>query len=506
MKQILFMDTTLRDGEQSPGVNLNEQEKLQIARQLERLGINVMEAGFAAASEGDFQSVKRIANTIQNATVMSLARAKESDIRRAYEAVKGAVSPRLHVFLATSDIHMKYKLCMSKEDVLDSIHRSVTLGKSLFPTVQFSAEDATRTAKAFLVEAVEVAIRAGANVINIPDTVGYTNPEEYYSLFKYLQESVPSYEKAIFSCHCHDDLGMAVANSLAAVEGGALQVEGTINGIGERAGNAALEEVAVALHIRKDLYKAESSMTLKEIKATSTLVSRLTGMVVPKNKAIVGANAFAHESGIHQDGVLKEVTTYEIIEPELVGESQNLFVLGKHSGRHAFTEKMKELGYEFTKEERDAVFEAFKKLADRKKEITEEDLRALMLGESAFAAQQYNITQLQVHFVSNSTQCATVVLKDEEGNVYEDAATGSGSIEAIYNAIQRILGLECELVDYRIQSITQGQDALAHVHVELKEGTHQVSGFGVAQDVLEASARAYVHAAGKLKSFIQLVK
>ncbi|MEI4830370.1 2-isopropylmalate synthase [Bacillus sp. FJAT-53711] len=506
MKQILFMDTTLRDGEQSPGVNLNEQEKLQIARQLERLGINVMEAGFASASEGDFRSVKRIAETIQNASVMSLARAKESDIRTAYEALKGGVSPRLHVFLATSDIHMKYKLRMSKDEVLDTIHRSVKLGKSLFPTVQFSAEDATRTTPSFLAEAAEVAIRAGADVINIPDTVGYTNPEEYYSLFRYLKEHVLSYEKAIFSCHCHDDLGMAVANSLAAIEGGALQVEGTINGIGERAGNAALEEVAVALHIRNDHYGASTSMQLKEIKATSTLVSRLTGMIVPKNKAIVGANAFAHESGIHQDGVLKEASTYEIISPSLVGEEQNKFVLGKHSGRHAFTEKMKELGYEFTEEERDLAFHAFKRLADRKKEITEEDLQALVLGETAFAKQQYDIKQLQVHFVSSSIQSATICLEDADGNVLEDAATGSGSIEAIYNAIQRILHLQCELADYRIQSITQGQDALAHVHVELKEDGHQVSGFGVAQDVLEASARAYVYAAGKLKALRSLTK
>lgn len=506
MKQILFMDTTLRDGEQSPGVNLNEQEKLQIAKQLERLGIHVMEAGFASASEGDFRSVKRIAETIRNASVMSLARAKESDIHTAYEALKGGVSPRLHVFLATSDIHMKYKLRMSKDEVLDIIYRSVKLGKSLFPAVQFSAEDATRTTSSFLAEAVEVAIRAGADVINIPDTVGYTNPEEYYSLFRYLQEHVLSYEKAIFSCHCHDDLGMAVANSLAAIEGGALQVEGTINGIGERAGNAALEEVAVALHIRNDHYGASSSIQLKEIKATSTLVSRLTGMVVPKNKAIVGANAFAHESGIHQDGVLKEASTYEIISPSLVGEERNQFVLGKHSGRHAFTEKMKELGYDFTEEERDLAFRAFKRLADRKKEITEEDLRALVLGETAFAKQQYDIKQLQVHFVSNSIQSATVCLEDTEGNELEDAATGAGSIEAIYNAIQRILHLQCELADYRIQSITQGQDALAHVHVELKEDGYQVSGFGVAQDVLEASARAYVYAAGKLKALRSLTK
>lgn len=506
MKDILFMDTTLRDGEQSPGVNLNEQEKLQIARQLEKIGMNVMEAGFASASEGDFRAVQRIAGEIQNVSVMSLARAKESDIYTAYEALKGAVLPRIHIFLATSDIHMKYKLRMSKEEVLDHIYQSVKLGKSLFPVVQFSAEDATRTTPSFLAEAAETAIRAGASVINIPDTVGYTNPEEYYSLFQYLREHVPSYDKAIFSCHCHDDLGMAVANSLAAIEGGARQVEGTINGIGERAGNAALEEVAVALHIREDYYGAKSSLTLKEIKATSTLVSRLTGMVVPKNKAIVGANAFAHESGIHQDGVLKEVTTYEIISPSLVGEIENKFVLGKHSGRHAFTEKMKELGYEFTEEERDIAFRAFKSLADRKKEITEEDLQALVLGETAFAKQQYNIKHLQVHFVSSSIQSATVCLEDVDGNEREDAATGAGSIEAIYNAIQRILHLQCELSDYRIQSITQGQDALAHVHVELKDGNQRVSGFGVAQDVLEASARAYVYAAGKLKALQSMTK
>jgi 2-isopropylmalate synthase len=499
MRQILFMDTTLRDGEQSAGVNLNSQEKLQIARQLERLGINIMEAGFAAASEGDFQSVHDIAKTIKNASVMSLARAKESDIRTAYEALKEAAAPRLHVFIATSDIHMKYKLRMAREEVLSTIRESVKLSKSLFPVVQFSAEDATRTDYAFLAQVIEEAIRCGADVVNIPDTVGYTNPQEYYQLFQYLKQNVPSYNKAIFSCHCHDDLGMAVANSLAAIESGIGQIEGTINGIGERAGNAALEEIAVALHIRKDHYQASSSIVLKEIKATSTLVSRLTGMAVPKNKAVVGANAFAHESGIHQDGVLKEASTYEIISPELVGEEQNKLVLGKHSGRHAFTDRMAELGYELAGEERDRAFRAFKQLADRKKEVTEDDLHALILGETSLLDQPYEVKHLQVHFISNGTQSATVVLEDQEGNILEDAATGAGSIEAIYNAIQRILKLECRLVDYRIQSITQGQDALAHVHVELEQDGRRVSGFGVAQDVLEASARAYVHASGKFK-------
>ncbi|WP_416825708.1 2-isopropylmalate synthase [Ectobacillus polymachus] len=498
MRRILFMDTTLRDGEQSAGVNLNSQEKLQIARQLEKLGINIMEAGFAAASDGDFQSVSDIANIVKTSSVMSLARAKESDIKTAYEALKHAAEPRLHVFIATSDIHMKYKLRMTREQVLDSVKESVTLAKSLFPVVQFSAEDATRTDYAFLAQTVEQAIRYGADVINIPDTVGYTHPQEYYALFQYLKQHVPSYEKAIFSCHCHDDLGMATANSLAAIESGIGQVEGTINGIGERAGNAALEEIAVALHIRKDHYHAFSSLQLKEIKATSSLVSRLTGMAVPKNKAVVGANAFAHESGIHQDGVLKEASTYEIISPELVGEEQNKLVLGKHSGRHAFTERMIELGYVLTDEERDRAFRAFKQLADRKKEITEADLHALVLGETSLLNQPYEVKDLHVSFNSNGTQSATVVLEDEHGAILEDAATGAGSIEAIYNAIHRILKKEYRLVDYRIQSITQGQDALAHVNVELSEDGKKVSGFGVAQDVLEASARAYVHAAGKL--------
>lgn len=498
MRQIQFMDTTLRDGEQSAGVNLNPQEKLQIARQLEKLGINVMEAGFAAASDGDFKSVRDIAKLVKNASVMSLARAKESDIKTAFDALKDAAQPRLHVFIATSDIHMKYKLRMTREQVLDSIKQSVVLAKSLFPVVQFSAEDATRTDYAFLAEASELAIRCGASVINIPDTVGYTNPQEYYALFQYLKQHVPSFEQAIFSCHCHDDLGMATANSLAAIESGIGQVEGTINGIGERAGNAALEEVAVALHIRKDHYQAVSSLKLKEIKATSSLVSRLTGMIIPKNKAVVGANAFAHESGIHQDGVLKEASTYEIISPELVGEEQNKLVLGKHSGRHAFTDRMIELGYELTDEERDRAFKAFKQLADRKKEVTEADLHALVLGEKALLDQPYEVKDLQVHFNSNGTQSATVVLVDEQGNTVEDAATGAGSIEAIYHAIDRIIGKEFNLVDYRIQSITQGQDALAHVNVELSDGVKTLSGFGVAFDVLEASARAYVHAAGKL--------
>lgn len=499
MSRIQLFDTTLRDGEQSPGVNLNAIEKLQIARQLERLGMDVLEVGFPAASNGDFLGVQQIANTLKNCSVTGLARAKESDIRTAYEALKGGVDPRIHVFIATSDIHLKHKLRMSRQEVLEAVKHHVTLGRTLFPKVQFSAEDASRTNYAFLAEVAEIAIQAGAEVINIPDTVGYTNPVEYGRLFHYLREHVPSFEKAIFSCHCHDDLGMAVANSLAAIENGARQVEGTINGIGERAGNAALEEIAVALHIRQDYYGTKSRMKLDEIAKTSTLVSRLTGMTVPRNKAIVGANAFAHESGIHQDGVLKEATTYEIISPELVGVTNNSLVLGKHSGRHAFINRMELLGYELDEQEMEKTFKAFKSLTDTKKEITDADLHALVAGGKASYNQPFEIEHVQVHFVSNGTQSATVRVKDQDGNEVEDAATGAGSIEAVYNAIQRILNMDCTLVDYRIQSITQGQDALAQVYVELQLEGCRVSGYGVAQDVLEASARAYVHAAGKLK-------
>jgi 2-isopropylmalate synthase len=502
MTRIQLFDTTLRDGEQSPGVNLNAVEKLQIACQLERLGMDVMEVGFPAASQGDFHGVQQIANTLKNCSVTGLARAKESDIRTAYEALKGGIDPRIHVFIATSDIHLKHKLRMSRQELLEAVKYHVALCRTLFPKVQFSAEDASRTDYAFLAEVVEVAIQAGAEVINLPDTVGYTHPVEYGRMFRYLCDHVPSYNKAIFSCHCHDDLGMAVANSLAAIENGARQIEGTINGIGERAGNAALEEIAVALHIRQDHYGQKTNMKLDEIAKTSSLVSRLTGMTVPRNKAIVGANAFAHESGIHQDGVLKEATTYEIISPELVGVTTNSLVLGKHSGRHAFINKMENLGYELDEQEMEKTFRAFKSLTDTKKEITDADLHALVAGGKASYNQPFEVAHVQVHFVSNGTQAASVCLKDKDGNEIEDAATGAGSIEAVYNAIQRILTIDCTLVDYRIQSITQGQDALAQVHVEVELDGRRVCGYGVAQDVLEASARAYVHGAGKLKELL----
>lgn len=505
MKKIQLFDTTLRDGEQSPGVNLNTVEKLQIAKQLEKLGVDIIEAGFAASSDGDFEAVQKIARTIKDSTIVSLARTNKADIDAAYGALKGSADGRIHLFIATSDIHMKHKLRMSREQVLEAMVESVRYAKKYFPVIQVSAEDATRTDRAFLAEFSQRAIEAGANIINIPDTVGYIQPEEYYDLFSYLQKNVPLFREVNFSCHCHDDLGLAVANSLAAIRGGVSQVECTINGIGERAGNASLEEIALALYTRKDLYQADTNTVLNEIKKTSTLVSQLSGMAIQKNKAIVGANAFLHASGIHQDGILKEVSTYEIISPELVGVDTNKIVLGKLSGRHAFADKLEQLGYELTKEDLAQAFRAFKKLADSKKDITDDDLHVLVVGEQVAEGKKYDLEQLHVNYHSSGVQTATVSIKDQDGTALQDAATGNGSIEAIYNAIDRILHSTCTLKDYRIQSITQGQDALAQVHVVIEENGKSVSGFGVAYDVLEASAKAYVYAIGKLKEHQKLL-
>lgn len=367
MRKINFFDTTLRDGEQSPGVNLNTQEKLAIAKQLERLGADIIEAGFPASSRGDFLAVQEIARTIKNCSVTGLARCVKGDIDAAWEALKEGAHPRIHVFIATSDIHLKHKLKMTREQVIERAVEMVKYAKERFPIVQWSAEDACRTELPFLAEIVEKVIDAGASVINLPDTVGYLAPAEYGNIFKYMKENVPNIHKAKLSAHCHDDLGMAVANSLAAIENGADQIECAVNGIGERAGNAALEEIAVALHTRKDFYQVETGITLNEIKRTSDLVSKLTGMAVPRNKAVVGDNAFAHESGIHQDGFLKEKSTYEIISPELVGVTADALVLGKHSGRHAFKERLTALGFQFDSEEINKFFTLFKELTEKKK-------------------------------------------------------------------------------------------------------------------------------------------
>lgn len=379
MRTLKIFDTTLRDGEQSAGVNLNGVEKLEIARQLERLGVDIIEAGFPASSRGDFLAVEQVAKQVRNVSVAGISRSNPKEIEASWEALKGGSEPRLHIFLATSPIHMQHKLRMTPEEVLEQGVAAVKLARKTFSHVEFCAEDATRSDRAFLVEIIEKVILAGATVINLPDTVGYTTPTEYSDLFKFIKNNVPSIDRVSLSAHCHNDLGLAVANTLAAIEAGAEQVEGTINGIGERAGNASLEEVVVALQIRKDRYPdVQTNLVLKEIMKTSHLVSQLTGMVVPANKAIVGSNAFAHESGIHQDGVLKEKTTYEIISPELVGIASNKLVLGKHSGRHAFQKRLVELGFDLTKEDLNDVFNAFKILTETKKEITDPDLFSLV--------------------------------------------------------------------------------------------------------------------------------
>ncbi|MFE4520695.1 2-isopropylmalate synthase [Cytobacillus firmus] len=499
MRTIKIFDTTLRDGEQSAGVNLNFSEKLEIARQLERLNVDIIEAGFPAASKGDFASVQKIAQTIKNCSVTGLARAVISDIDAAWGALKDGAEPRIHTFLATSPIHRQYKLKKTKEEVVETAVETVKYAASKFPIVQWSAEDATRTELPFLAEIIEKVIQAGARIINIPDTVGYTTPQEYGEIFQYLRNHVPSIDKVSLSAHCHDDLGMAIANSLSAIENGATQIEGTINGIGERAGNAALEELAVALYIRNNHYQASTRLNLQEISRTSSLISKLTGMVVPANKAIVGRNAFAHESGIHQDGVLKEKTTYEIISPDLVGFQSNSMVLGKHSGRHAFKNRLMELGLEVADEEANRLFTVFKDLADRKKEMTDDDLAAIVLEEKLSREQRfYDLIGIQIQYGTNSVPTATVTLSGSNNEVIQEAGTGAGSIEALYNTLEKCLNGTANLLDYRIQSVGAGRDALAQVYVKLNYDGMESSGRGLAQDVLEASSKAYLNAVNRV--------
>lgn len=496
MRKVNIFDTTLRDGEQSAGVNLNIVEKIEIAKQLERLGVDVIEAGFPASSQGDFQAVEAIAKTIKNSSVTGLARSITRDIDSAWEALKHSEEPRIHIFLATSPIHMKYKLRKSPDEVLENAVESVKYAKQKFPIVQWSAEDACRSDRDFLVKIVTEVIKAGASVINLPDTVGYITPKEYGELFEYIQANVPNIDQAILSAHCHDDLGMATANTLSAIEHGVLQVEGCINGIGERAGNVALEEVAVALHIREDYYQATTRLKLDEIKRTSQLISKLTGMVVPGNKAIVGANAFAHESGIHQDGVLKEASTYEIITPELVGFSSNRLVLGKHSGRHAFKERAIELGFDLEQEKLNEAFQAFKELTDRKKEITDDDLFAILTDKQTDPenVRKYELESVQVQYGTTNIPTATVKITTPENEHIQEAGTGSGSVEAIYQTLGKMVEGEVKLIDYKLQSVGSGKDALADAYVKVKYEDIESGGRGSAQDVLEASAKAFLNA------------
>lgn len=494
MSHIQIFDTTLRDGEQTPGVSFSFDERLTIAKQLEKWGVDVIEAGFPASSEGSFKSVQAISQALTKTAVVGLARCKKSDIDAVYEATKETKYPQLHVFIATSPIHLEHKLKMTQEEVLEQITENVAYGKSLFDVVQFSPEDATRTDLDFLIKSVQTAVDAGATVINIPDTVGYSYPTEFGNIFKVLLENVKSDQEIIYSAHCHDDLGLAVANSMAAIENGAKRVEGTINGIGERAGNTALEEVALGLYVRKDHYGIETRLELGRTKETSDLISRFAGIPVPRNKAVIGQNAFSHESGIHQDGFLKNRETYEIMTPQLVGIQTSELPLGKLSGKHAFAEKLKQLGYEVSPEKQVELFKQFKSIADKKKNVSDYDVHALVQGHYHETNAAYHVENLQLQFVAEGVQSAVVQLRDNDGKQYQSAATGTGSILAVYNAVDLIFDAESELLNYQISSVTEGSDAQAQVNVELSIDGRSYYGIGIDHDVLLASCKAYVEA------------
>lgn len=496
MRVIEFLDTSLRDGEQTPGVHFSIKEKIVIAKQLEKWGISAIEAGFPAASPDSFEAVRQIAASVTKTAVSGLARSVKSDIDACYEALKDAAYPQIHVFIATSPIHREFKLQKSKEEILAAIAEHVAYARERFEVVEFSPEDATRTELDFLLEVVQTAVDAGASYINIPDTVGFTTPETYGEIFRYLTSNVKSDRKIIFSPHCHNDLGMAVANTLAAIKNGAGRVEGTINGIGERAGNAALEEVAVALEIRKDNYQVTSPIVLKETMNTSELVSRFSGIAIPRNKAVVGGNAFSHESGIHQDGVLKNPLTYEIITPELVGVEKNSLPLGKLSGRHAFVEKLKELDLYFEEVDVKELFARFKVLADKKEKITDADIRALVAGTEIANREGFQFKDLQLEFQEDGNMTAEVVLVNQEDETVALTAQGKGSVEAIFNAIDQFFEQKVQLNRYHIDAVTDGIDAQARVLVAVEnlETETVFNAAGIDFDVLKASAIAYMNA------------
>ena len=502
-RTIKIFDTTLRDGEQSPGCSMSLKEKIQIAKQLEKLGVDVIEAGFAISSNEDFESISEIAKTIKNASVASLARAAKPDIDRAWDAVRHAKKPRIHIFIATSDIHLEYKLKMTRDEALKQAKEMIAYGKSLCDDIEFSAEDATRSDKDFLVEIITAVVDAGATVINVPDTVGFTTPTEFYDLIDYLKKNVKNIDKAIISVHCHNDLGLSVANSLAAVKAGADQVECTINGIGERAGNAALEEVVMSLAVRKDVFGVETNINTKEIYHSSNLVSSITGSLVQANKAIVGKNAFAHEAGIHQHGVLTNKKTYEIMTPQSVGVPQNSFVLGKHSGKHAFSSKLEELGYSFDANQIEELFVAFKNLADKKKDISDLDLEALAQNKITRNSQpKYTIQDFT--FSSGKTAKPTVsltLLCNSKENI-QTVCHGDGLVDAAFKAIEKLVDRECTLCKYVVKGVGDGEDAQGQVSITLKDNLTQKlsNGYGLATDVVEASIKAYLHAVNKLEA------
>jgi 2-isopropylmalate synthase len=495
--RVVIFDTTLRDGEQSPGATMTHEEKLQVAELLDEMGVDIIEAGFPIASNGDFEAVHEIAKRTKKAVVCGLARAGQADVDRAGEAVKPARRKRIHTFLSTSPVHMKWKLQLPPEDVYRLVISSVTRAKSYTDDVEWSPEDASRTEHDFLCRCVEAAIKAGATTINMPDTVGYSTPDEYYALFRMVMERVPNSDKAVFSVHCHNDLGMAVANSLAGIRAGARQIECAVNGIGERAGNCSLEEVVMAMQVRNDVLPYTTGIDTTMLTRASKLVSAVTSFPVQYNKAIVGRNAFAHESGIHQDGMLKHTQTYEIMTPESVGVKQTSLVMGKHSGRHAFVHKLEELGYHLAANQLEDAFVRFKALADRKKHVYDEDIEALVDEEIATAQDRIKLVSLSVIAGTRGPQRATMKL-DIEGKVMTEEAEGNGPVDATFNAIKALVPHEATLELYQVHAVTEGTDAQAEVSVRLGENGRSVTSRGADPDTLVASAKAYLGALNKL--------
>jgi 2-isopropylmalate synthase len=494
---IRIFDTTLRDGEQSPGASMNLEEKVMIAKQLARLGVDIIEAGFAYSSPGDFEAVRQIARQVEGPTICSLARARPEDIDRAWEALKGAPKVRIHTFLSTSDIHLKHQFRMTRKEALKRAVEMVERARGYVSDVEFSPMDASRSDVTYLCEVIEAVIAAGAGTVNIPDTVGYATPQEFGQLIATIRKKVKNSRKAVISVHCHNDLGVAVANSLAAIAAGAGQVECTINGIGERAGNASLEEIVMGLRTRKDFYKADTKIRTEEISKTSRLVSQITGMVVQPNKAIVGANAFAHTSGIHQDGLLKEKSTYEIMRPESIGLGQMQLVMGKLSGRHAFRKRLEELGYKLTEEEVNLAFDRFKRLADQKKEIFEEDLETIISEQIRRIPERYVLKTLFAQSGTGQVPTATVELAID-GRIVKQTGTGDGPVDAAYRTIAAMIGTKSRLLQYIVKAITGGTDAQGEVSVRVEEAGKTTSGNGADTDIIVASAKAYLNALNKL--------
>lgn len=511
--RIIIFDTTLRDGEQSPGASLNVFEKLEIAHQLAKLKVDVIEAGFPVSSPAQFEAVQRIADEVE-IVVAGLARAKEIDIKAAYDSLKNAKRFRIHTFSSTSDIHILGKfgdnrygksLEEKRKTVIKMSQDAVAYAKTFTDDVEFSAEDAGRTDIGYLSEVIEAAIEAGATTVNIPDTTGYTFPSEFGKKISELKQRVKNINKAIISVHCHNDLGLAVANSLAGIENGARQIECTVNGIGERAGNASLEEIVMALKVRKDLFHYYSNIATEEIYNTSKMVSSFTGIIVQPNKAIVGENAFAHESGIHQDGMLKNRQTYEIMTPESVGVPKTKIVLGRHSGRHGLKVRLMELGYSFTEKELQNVYEKFVELADKKKEVFDEDLRVLM-GDNAHKKETdfYYLEYMQLNMGTNSIPTATVIIKNNSGDLFQESATGDGAVDACFNAIERALNIKSKLESYNVRSVTSGRQAMGEVIVRIRDNSISFTGRGVSTDVIEASAKAYIGALNQKMKYLKL--